>query len=52
LGHEQWNRRTLEAPSNKKRNFSPVQRKAAADRMRKMRAAKKKAAKKEAKAKT
>jgi len=36
----------VEAPAKKKRNFSPVQRKAAADRMRKMWAAKKKAAKK------
>jgi hypothetical protein len=42
----------VEAPVKKKRNFSPVQRKAAAGRMRKMWAAKKKAAKKEAKAKT
>jgi hypothetical protein len=36
----------VEAPARKKRNFSPAQRKAAAERMRQMWAKKKKAAKK------
>ena len=39
----------VEAPARKKRNFSPAQRKAAAERMRQMWAKKKKAAKKTAK---
>jgi hypothetical protein len=39
----------VEAPAKKKRNFSPAQRKAAAERMRQMWAKKKKAAKKVAK---
>jgi hypothetical protein len=40
---------TVEEPAKKKRNFSPAQRKAAAERMRQMWAKKKKAAKKVAK---
>lgn len=39
----------VDAPAKKKRNFSPAQRKAAAERMRQMWAKKKKAAKKVAK---
>jgi hypothetical protein len=39
----------VEAPAKRKRNFSPAQRKAAAERMRQMWAKKKKAAKKVAK---